>query len=193
MEFTFGKKLSMAFADKIIFNQKTGQLIKFIQTSSDTNGRLLEMNATFNSHSLKPPKHYHPNQTENFRVISGHLTVNIYGKTFILKQGQTLQIPPNTSHSMWNNSDHKTIVNWQVQPALQTEYFLETLTGLANDNRTDSKGVPYFLQKILIANKYRDTLRLRNPPYIIQKVLLTFLTPFALLCGYRADDEKYFK
>ena len=183
----------MAFAGKIIFNQKTGQLIKFIRTSGDTDGRLLEMNVTFNPQSFSPPRHYHPNQTEIFRVISGHLTINIYGETLILKQGETLQISPNTSHSMWNNSDHKTIVNWQVQPALQTEYFLETLTGLANDNRTDAKGVPCFLQKVLIARKYQDSLRLKRPPYFIQKILFVLITPFALLCGYRADDEKYFK
>lgn len=183
----------MAFADKIIFNQKTGQLIKFIQTANDTKGKLLEMNATFNPRSFEPPMHYHPNQTENFRIISGCLTINIYGQTLIVEQGHTIQIPPKVSHSMWNHSEQKTIVNWQVQPALQTEYLLETLTGLANDNRTNSKGVPYLLQKVLIANKYRNSLRLKNPPYFIQKILFTLLNPIALLFGYQATDEKYFK
>lgn len=183
----------MAFANKIIFNQKTGQLIKFLQTSIDTDGKLLEMNVTFAPQLLPPPMHYHPSQTENFRIISGELSVHINGKTLALQQGDTLQIPPNVSHAMWNSSDNKTIVNWQITPALQTEYLLETLTGLANDNQTNSIGVPSLLQKVLTASKYNDSLRLTTPAYFIQKIIFALLTPFAILSGYSADDEKYFK
>ncbi|RYD79813.1 MAG: cupin domain-containing protein [Sphingobacteriales bacterium] len=182
----------MAYTDKIIFNQKTGQLIKFMQTSNDTDGKLLEMNVTFTPQRLPPPMHHHPKQTESFRIILGSLSVNIYGKTLILTQGQTLEIPANVPHSMWNNSDVKTIVNWRVKPALQTEFLLETLTGLANDDRTNSLGVPCLLQKVLTARKYNDSLRLSNPPYFIQRILFALITPLALLCGYRADDKKYF-
>src|SRR6185437_956880 len=182
----------MAFAGKIIFNKKTGQLIKFIRTSDDTEGKLLEMSASFPPQSFRPPMHYHPNQTENFRVVSGSLTVNIDGETILLEQGETLEIPPNVSHSMWNNSRSKTIANWQIQPALQTEYLLETLTGLANDNRTNSLGVPSLLQKVLTARKYNASLRLTSPAYFIQRILFAIITPIAILSGYQADDKKYF-
>ena len=40
----------MAFKNKQISNPKTGQDIKFLQTAKDTNGKLLEMEATYNSH-----------------------------------------------------------------------------------------------------------------------------------------------
>ena len=182
----------MASSGKIIFNQKSGQLIKFIRTSNETQGKLLEMNATFPGRSTAPPMHYHPAQTENFRVISGSLTINVGGKIVILHQGETLEIQPNVGHSMWNPSNDKTIVNWQVQPALQTEYLLETLTGLANDNRTNARGIPFPLQMVLTARKYQDSLRLSRPTYYIQKILFALISPIARLNGYRADDEKYF-
>src|SRR5690606_6040684 len=108
------------------------------------------------------------------------------------KQGETLKIEPNISHSMWNESANKTIVNWQVRPALQTEYLLEILTGLANDNQTNALGSPTLLQKVLTARKYQDSLRLSKPTFFIQKILFAILAPIALLNGYRADDEKYF-
>ena len=182
----------MAFAGKIIFNQKSGQLIKFIRVSKDTEGKLLEMNATFPPKSDPPPLHYHPKQTECFRVISGTLTVNVRGNILILKQGEMLKIEPNIRHSMWNESTNKTIVNWQVRPALQTEYLLETLTGLANDNRTNALGLPTLLQRVITARKYQNSFILAKPAYYIQKILFAILTPIALLNGYRADDEKYF-
>jgi hypothetical protein len=133
--------------------------------------------------------HYHPKQTENFRIISGSLAVRIYGKIIVIKQGQTLKIPANVSHAMWNNSDDKTIVNWRVTPALQTEYLMERLTCLANDNRTNSRGVPSFFQKILMAAKYRDSIRLTNPPFFIQRLLFVLLIPLAIAFGYDAHDE----
>lgn len=182
----------MASAGKIIFNPKNCQLINFVQTTMDTAGKLLEMKVTFHPKSIVPPLHYHPFQTEFFRIISGELTVRTKSETFLLKQGDTLEIPPNTSHSMWNHSPQKTIVNWQVQPALQTEYFLETLFGLAGDNKTNSSGVPSFLQKILTANKYRDSLRLTNPPFFFQKMVFALVSPIAAMCGFKPDYERYF-
>lgn len=182
----------MAFANKIIFNKKTGQLIKFIRTTNDTDGQLLEMNVTFAPKSFVPPMHYHPRQTENFRVISGSLMVNLAGKIIVLQKGEMLEIPARVKHAMWNDSKDKTIVNWRIEPALQTEYLLETLTGLANDNQTNARGVPSLLQKVLTARKYHQSLRLAHPPYLVQKLIFALITPIAILSGRRADNEKYF-
>lgn len=182
----------MAASNEIIFNQRTGQLIKFIKTSSNTDGALLEINATFYRKSEAPALHYHPFQTENFRVISGELTVNIDNRIVVLKEGDTLCIPPNSVHAMWNSSLQKTIVNWQVRPALKTEYFLKTITGLANDNKTNAKGVPCIWQMVLTAHKYNQILRLNKPSFFIQKILFTLLAPVARLLGYKADYDKYF-
>lgn len=117
----------MAYQNKIINNSKTGQQIKFIQTAKDTDGKLLEMESTFAPHSKEPPPHYHPIQKEDFKVIKGKITVKINGKQKILKQGECIDIPANTVHSMWNASEETTIVNWKVQPALNTKHSLKQL------------------------------------------------------------------
>ena len=75
---------------------------------------------------------------------------------------------------------------------MQTEYLLETLTGLANENQTNAFGLPPLLQRVITARKYQDSFRLAEPAYYLQKILFAILTPIALLNGYRADDEKYF-
>ena len=181
----------MAYKNKVILNPKTRNEIRFLQTAKDTGGKLLEMESTYFAHSKEPPAHYHPYQGEDFTVLSGEISIRINGKTNILKQGESIHIPANTIHSMWNNSENKTIVNWKVQPAMNTENMLENLIGLAKDNKTNDAGVPSLLQTVLIGNKFSDVFRLANPPYIIQKILFTLLSPFSIVSGHKSVYLKY--
>ena len=181
----------MAFKHKKVTNSKTGQSYTFLQTAADTQGRLLEMESSFEPHSLQPPLHYHPHQFEDFSVLEGELTVNVNGSLRILKKGDQLHIPANTRHAMWNAGNVKTMVNWKVQPALNSEQLFETFAGLANDNKTNPEGMPSFLQVLLTANKFSNTFRMAKPPYFAQKLLFTLLTPICRLLGYRAIYKKY--
>ena len=181
----------MAYRNKIIRNPKTRMDVRFLNTATDTHGQLLEMEATYNAHSNEPVAHYHPFQEEDFTVQEGALMVRMDGTLKVLRKGETLHVPRNTVHSMWNNSDQVTVVNWKVQPALDTEYFLETATGLANDGKTNENGSPSLLQVALMASKYSHIFRLAKPPFALQKVLFIILTPFAFAFGYRPSYRKY--
>lgn len=181
----------MAYTNKLIRNPKSGQDIKFLVTGKETNGKSLEMESVYNSRSKEPLAHYHPFQEEDFTVLEGELTVYIDGQQRTLKKGDTLHIPANKVHSMWNNSDNKTIVHWKVQPAMETEHLLETTAGLAGDGKTNNDGMPDILQVSLMINKYSTVFRLAKPPYIVQKILFAILTPFAYLAGYKPTYKKY--
>ena len=181
----------MAYKNKTIFNPKTQTAIAFMQTTNDTGGQLLEMEHTYNGHSKEPAPHYHPNQEEDFTVLSGELSVRIDGHVRVLKQGEQIHIPKNTVHSMWNNSPENTVVNWKVRPAMETEYFLETTAGLANDGKTNGSGMPRLLQVALLVSKFKNVFRLAKPPFPVQLVLFGILTPFAYLAGYRPTYKKY--
>jgi hypothetical protein len=52
---------------------------------------------------------------------------------------------------------------------LKSEYLLETITGLANDNKTGANGKPAFLQLVLTANKFSDEFRQSKPAFFLQK------------------------
>jgi len=92
---------------------------------------------------------------------------------------------------MWNNSKSKTIVNWKVQPAFDTEYLLETTTALAEDNKTDETGRPSILQIAVMMHAFSDVFRLARPSYAFLKIVFAVLTPFSRLFGYRATYQKY--
>jgi len=182
----------MAYKNKVIINIVTGQEIKFLQTSEDTAGKLLEMESTYNSRSKEPAPHYHPYQEEDFKVISGELTVRMGGEAIrTLKAGDSLHISVNKVHSMWNAGEGKTVVNWQVRRALNTEHLLETMIGLAADGRTNSEGMPNILQIALTAGKFSNTLRLATPSFAVQSILFSILKPIGWLLGYRPTYQKY--
>lgn len=186
------KSIPMAYKNKTIQNPMTGQVIKFLQTNKDTNGQLLEMESTWLPESKEPPAHYHPYQDELFTVITGEITIRLDGEeTHTLQAGDFMKIPRNQVHCMWNASSHKTIVNWQVRPALNTELLLETLCGLASDGKTNKRGKPGMLQVALIASKFSRELRLVKPAYGIQQAVFSVLRPFALIAGYKAVYDKY--
>ena len=181
----------MAHKNKIISNSTTGQSIRFIQTAKETAGRLLEMESSYEPASLEPVAHYHPSQEEIFTVITGELTVRLSDELFQLKEGERLVIPKNTVHSMWNASPARTVVNWKVMPALDTENFLETAMGIAANGRLNKKGMPPFLQTILLADKFSPVFRLARPAFALQKIIFLLLKPVALLMGYKAVYKQY--
>lgn len=181
----------MAYQGKTMLNVKTGIETKFLQTAKDTNGQLLEMETTYPARSHKPPPHYHPYQEEDFIILSGEMTVRIDGQLRILRQGDTLHIPRNQVHSMWNHTDQKTVVNWKVRPALDTEYFMEIATGLANDGKMSAKGKPKLLQSAVLMNRFSRVFRLTKPPYAVQKVMFGILGIAAWIMGYRGWNKSY--
>lgn len=166
----------MAHANQVIYNPETKQQIEFLQTSKDTNGALLEMISTYGPFSAQPPFHYHPYQSEDFMVIEGELTIQIGDELKVLKQGETIHIPKNEPHAMWNNTSEKTVVNWKVMPALDTEYMFESAYHIAMNN-VNRKRKTSFVQKLRLAKKYRNMFRLAKPSYTVQKIIFLLISP----------------
>lgn len=185
------KTTVMARPNQTLRNPLIGQDITFLRTGKETGGTLLEMEARYQGRSQEPPPHYHPQQEEDFKVLEGELSVRIDGQVKVLKAGDTLHIPANTVHAMWNHTDRPTAVSWQVRPALRTETLLETGIGLANDGKTNPKGVPPLLQAALTGRYFSKEYRLARPPYGIQKIAFALLAPIAYLFGYRPVYRKY--
>ncbi len=181
----------MAYKGKLMMNSVTGHQYKFIQTSGDTDGKLLEMEVTYKAHLKAPPPHYHPYQSEEFTILSGVLTVRMYGKTKSYKSGDRFLVPTNEIHSMWNESDKPTLVNWKVTPALNSEQLFETTVGLANDGKTNSEGSPSLLQLAVTLPYFAHVFRTVRPPYSLQRMIFALLTPIARAKGYHPFYKKY--
>lgn len=181
----------MAYSGKVISNTCTGQSIKFVTTAEESQGDYLEMITEYAPYSLEPAAHYHPLQVEQFNVIEGELTLRLNGRVFTLVANETIEIPPNTIHAMWNASGSETVVHWKVIPALGTEYLLETAMGLAASGKTNDKGMPDLRQVALTMPKFKREYRLAKPAYVVQRCLFGIIDPVARLSGYKSTYPEY--
>ena len=183
----------MAYQGKVVENKFVEQKLRFIRTSTDTNGELLEIENTYPAKSKEPLAHYHPFQEEWFEVLEGELSIRLDERIVTLSKGDKIHIPKNQVHSMWNNSAYKTVVNWITKPALRSEHFFENAFGLAQDGKVNKVGMPNLFQKVLFANEFSKEFRLSKPPYFLQQILFTLLAPVSKIMGYKATYDKYSK
>jgi len=163
----------------------------FRRTAAETDGALLEIEATFTPRESPPPVHAHPRQTETFDVLDGTLRVHIGGRERDYGAGERFVVPPGTPHTMRAVGSAPARAVWRIEPALRTQTFFETLWGLARDGKTDRRGVPNPLQAAVALHAYRDEFRLASPPAWAQRVAFGALAPLGRLLGYRARYARY--
>ena len=167
-------------------NDRQDPPLRFLQTSAETAGELLVLEARYHPQSTPPPAHYHPFQEEQFEILEGQMHVVLDGDERTYGVGEALTVPPGTPHTMHNPGDVVARVRWEVRPALQTEVFLRTTWGLAGTDRANADGSPHFLQAVVIGQAYQREFRLTQPPYWLQRILFAVLAPLGRLKGYRS-------
>ena len=175
---------------KILNNPDTGDIYEFIETAQDTQGVRVVMKAIIKSKGQIVKKHFHVLQDETFEVLEGKLTIWLDGKTFTLNKGEKITLSKNVPHNHYNNEDVPVVYMHSVNPALDFDYLIENLVGLAADGK--SKNGNYGLVQELVTLKYLDsTSYLADIPIGIQKMLMNVVAPIARLLGYRAIYQKY--
>ena len=175
---------------QIIINPTTGDIHEYLETAKDSGGERVVMKATIKSKGQLVPKHFHVLQDEAFEVISGRLTIWSDGKTTTLSAGEKVVLPKNKPHNHYNNDDTEVTYIHSVTPALDFDYLIENLVGLAADGK--SKNGKYGLVQELVTLKYLDSKSyLADIPLGIQKILMHTIAPIGRLMGYRAIYKKY--
>jgi len=99
-----------------------------------------------------PPTHWHPSQHEHFEVLEGELTVVLDGDERLLRAGGVLDVPPRTTHRMWNAGPERCRASWRITPAQRTEHLFRTMA-------TN----PGPLGKLGVLWRFRHELRLGSP------------------------------
>jgi mannose-6-phosphate isomerase-like protein (cupin superfamily) len=96
----------------------------------------LELEATYAGNGTPPPTHLHPAQEERFEVLQGAMRVRVGGRESALAAGETLDIPRETPHQMWNDTDQPAVVKWETMPAGRTlDWFRELAAVLRGEGR----------------------------------------------------------
>jgi quercetin dioxygenase-like cupin family protein len=175
----------MINAGDTIDNPITGERITFLETAQETGGEYVRIEVTVRPKGFVAAPHVHPKQTERFEVLEGEVTFQAGKETFMAIAGDRVTIPAQTAHRFWNATEQEARFICRVSPALQFTELLETMFALANDGKTNKKGLPNPFRMAVIAKAYKDVVRLPFPPVWMQDVGLLGGAPMGRLLGYR--------
>ena len=176
----------MIRAGETIENPVTGERLVFKKTSAETNGEYVLFECFVEPSGFVAAAHVHPYQHERFQVIEGEVTFRLVGRELIARAGDCIRIPPGMKHQFWNAGEKEARFACEVSPALDFEPLIGTMFALAQDGKTNRKGMPNPLRLAVIARAYFDTVRLPFPPAWMQRVGLALGAPLGRLLGYHA-------
>ena len=179
----------MIHAGDTIENPVTGERIVFRQTSRETNGEAVVIEAFVQPGGAVAAAHVHPSQDERFEILGGTVGFKLDGTEIVARPGERLTVPAGMKHQFWNAGETEAHFVCEVRPALQFEALLETMFALAADGKTNRKGMPNPLRLAVIAQASFDTVRLPFPPAWMQRAGLALGAPLGKLVGYRATYE----
>src|SRR5829696_8636391 len=182
----------MAKAGDTLEHLVTGERIVFLKTARDTNNELLQLDFFMKGGGFVAAEHVHPYQEERFKVLAGTLRFRVRGQERDVGAVETIVVPAGTPHVWWNAGEEEAHLILKFRPALRTETLFETVFGLAQDGKVNSKnGLPNPLQLAVIVREYENEIYLARPPLFVQRVLFGLLAPIGKLLGYKARYPAY--
>ncbi len=181
----------MSRAGDVIENPVTGERIVVRVGTEDSGGGLLVVDGYIQPGGAVTGEHVHPAIEESFTVVSGRVGFRINGRESIAQPGQRLHVPAGTAHDWWNAGKEEAHVVAEISPGERFEQMAHNLFGLAQDGKTDSKGMPNLLQAAIFAREFSDVLYFTRPPLIVQRLLFGALAAIARSLGYRGSYPEY--
>jgi quercetin dioxygenase-like cupin family protein len=142
--------------------------VTFLETSAETGGArtLLEV-------ELAPGggngTHYHRSFSERFEVVSGELSVEVNGQTYVLRPGESATAEIGDHHRFFNASDEDVVFRVELSPGnVGFERGLQIVYGMAEAGDLTQGGLPRSLGELALILELTETgmpgpLRLMNP------------------------------
>ncbi|MBA3412501.1 MAG: cupin domain-containing protein [Actinobacteria bacterium] len=174
----------MIHAGDTLENKVTGERIVFHKTSRETGGEAVVVECFVQPGGCVAAAHVHPDQDERFEVLKGSVGFRVGKTKLVAGPGERHLVSAGTPHRFWNAGDEEAHFVCEVRPALQFEQLIETMFALANDGKTNRKGMPNLLRLAVIAREHFDTVRLPFPPTALQRMGLAMGAPLGRLFGY---------
>src|SRR6188768_1570122 len=142
---------------KVFYNPKVKDKVTVLKTAEETNNEFILVEV-----ELAPgggtPKHYHTTFNETFIPIQGVLGVEVGRKQLLLQGTAITTAKKNEIHRFYNPGNYT--IRFRVKIAPAEPRFLESLSigyGLANDGKTNDKGIPKKLDHLAVLIEHSDS------------------------------------
>jgi quercetin dioxygenase-like cupin family protein len=183
----------MSKAGDVIENPVTGERVVVRVGTEESGGESLVAEVFVEPGGAVAAEHVHPAIEEYFTVIRGRVGFLLNGRETIAEIGQRLHVPAGMVHDWWNAGDEEALITVEIRPGGRFEEMILNLFGLAQDGKTNARGMPNLLQAALFAKEFEDVLYFTKPPRAGQKILFAALAPIARALGYRGSYPEYLK
>jgi quercetin dioxygenase-like cupin family protein len=181
----------MSKAGDVIENPVTGERVVVRVGTEDSGGDLLAVDGYVKPGGAVTGEHVHPAIDERFTVLRGRVGFRIDGRESIAEPGERLHVPAGTAHDWWNVGDEEAHVRVEIRPGDRFEEMALNLFGLAQDGKTNSRGMPNLLQAAIFVREFSDVLYFTRPPLWVQRLLFGALALLARALGYRGSYPEY--
>ncbi len=162
---------------------KIGEKLEFNDARERSNGQRSEAILTLGAGKAGPPPHIHTQQAEGFEIISGLMVAVVNGKEIVANAGDTIIVQAGEPHTFKNgNSTEPLVAKFWYEPALNTEWMLQTMGEDAMKNGGDWAKVS-LLPTMHIMYKMRHEYRIAGMPTWLQDVLFGMGAAIAKLTG----------
>jgi len=105
---------------RVLDNAATGERFIFTDDATEPDGRIRLL-----TYEMRPGArvraHRHPGHVQTFRVLSGHLHVQVDGRPLVLGPGDTAECSRGGVHQQWNEGAEKVVVEEGYDPPLDIE------------------------------------------------------------------------
>jgi mannose-6-phosphate isomerase-like protein (cupin superfamily) len=159
--------------------------------TAESGGRELVADLCVRGDAPGVPRHRHPTVEETLTVIRGKVGAWTQDKgERILGPGDTVCVPPNTTHAWRPVGDEEVRMLVTARPGARFEEMWRQFMGLSQDGKMGPKG-PGFLQIMMMAQEFPDVMAVAGPPLFLQRAVAALVTPIGRLRGYRGRYEEY--
>ena len=176
---------------EIYENRVQGDRFVVREGSEETGGERLTGDLYIRPGGAVAGKHIHSYITERFEVLAGTVRFHVDGREELARPGERVEVRPGLVHDWWNVGDDEAHVLVEVEPGARFELMIQNLFGLANDGKTDARGVPRLLPLALFSREFRREGEFIRPPRALQHILFGMLAPLARARGYKAINPDY--
>ncbi len=182
----------MAKAGEVFENPVTGERAVVRLGTEDTGGDQVVVDLYVKPGGAVAGEHVQPLIEESFTVVRGQVGFRIAGRESIAELNRRLHVPAGGAHDWWNAGEEEAHVIVEISPgAARFEEMIRNLFGLAQDGKTNSKGMPNLLQGALFAREFSDVMYFTKPPLAVQRLLFGVLGSIGRALGYRGSYPEY--
>jgi quercetin dioxygenase-like cupin family protein len=167
-----------------IYNPVTSEKLLVLESTAE----IFKMGFSIDPHSEIAGEHIHPFQQQKVTVTKGELHCRINGVTHVLRAGDSATVPAGARHFQSNPTDTQAEAIEEYSPAGRIHNFFRVLFTLAQEGKTNRKGVPKPLVGAALIAEFKDTVRVSS---IGLRLLFGLLAPVSSLLGYRQTIRNY--